>query len=325
MKLKLRGPSVFLIAVKKIFFLLIFGFVAGIVGSASIAQADWRKDVGTFRIGLVAGSDIERKLAQVEPFRAAVSQVLGLRVEIFPTKNFRTLINTLSAARIEYAIISASAYATAWKICECLEPLALPRSAQGGEGYNSIVISGKDGLADISSLANARVGALTKSSFAGHLFAAFELSKQGIVLNDVKFEESGEKTVRQFVDGKYDALIGWSSMIGDPTTGYSHGTMRLIAELNEGKTQPFRVIWQSPAIPHRPHVVRKSLAVEAKNLLRELLVNLYSSDPIAYDAIEPNFGGGFVAARHSQFLPIINYVQSLADEPVATTNADKEK
>ncbi|MCF6322128.1 MAG: PhnD/SsuA/transferrin family substrate-binding protein [Rhizobiaceae bacterium] len=280
--------------------------------TSAMAQTDWRKDVGTFRIGIVASNGNSAAVAKVEPFRLAIAEALGLNVEIFAAKNYTALINAQSSARIEYAIYSASAYAAAWQVCECVEPLVLPKSSDGSQSYNSIVISAENGPEDVSQLASAKLTGLSQSSFAGSQFAIFELGTQNIELpEEISYSESGEVAIQKFVEGEYNALIGWSSLTGDPVTGYSQGTLNLIAAKNGGKIIPYRVIWKSSAIPNRPHVVRKSLASEAKTLLRNVLTRMYENDPVAYDSIEPVFGGGFVVARHGQFLPVIEYLNSL--------------
>ena len=301
--------------------ILLFATIA-----ATPAKADWRQDIGTFRIGIVAGDDVQGTYARVEPFRLALAEALGLNVEIFAAKNYRILINAHVAARIEYAIYSATAYATAWKMCECVEPLVLPKSLSGENNYKSIIIAADGGPQNLDQLVGAKLTGLSANSFAGYKFAAFELAAAAVKLpDDIQFAPSGEQAVQQYLAGDYNALIGWSSLSGDPQAGYSLGTLKLIAELN-GKNKADRsqaglaapnpvigrVIWQSSAIPHRPHAIRKTLAAEAKTLLRVVLTRMYETDPVAYDSIEPVFGGGFAAASHSQFLPIIAYVNSLA-------------
>ena len=271
-------------------------------------------------MGIVAGNNIDKTYAKIEPFRRALAEALGINVEIFVAKNYRFLIDAHVASRIEYAIYSATAYATAWKVCKCVEPLVLPRSTDGSDSFRTLIVSGPQGPENLTELARAKLAGLSKGSFAGHKFAAYELTAQGVKLPDeIEFAETGEAAVEQLITGDFQALIGWSTFLGDPGEGYSRGTLKLIADQNNGTILPYRVIWKSSSIPNRPHVIRKSLAGQAKSLLRNVLTQLYNSDPIAYDAVEPVFGGGFVAARHSQFLPVINYVSALAPQPKSNT------
>ncbi len=288
-------------------------FLSIALGSSNVAFADWRKDIGTFRIGVVAGDDIAGTLTRIEPFRAAISKALGLKVEIFPARNFQTLINAQIATRIEYAIYSASAYATTWKACKCVEPLVLPKSADDASHYYSVIIADENNPQSIAKLANAKIAGLSKSSFAGYLFAVQQLKLQGVNLPEkIEFEASGEDALEQFSKGKFDAMIGWSSLSGDEAEGYSRGTLKLLVQKGSSKSpKSYKVIWQSSPIPHRPHVVKKALAGEAKILLRKVLNDLLKNDPVAYDAVEPVFSGGFVTARHAQFQPIIAYVNAL--------------
>ena len=295
-----------LFSIQRIFIMKLFVFLVIAFGIPNDAQADWRKDIGTFKIGIVAGDDIAGTLTRIEPFRTAISKALGLKVEIFPARNYQILINAQTAARIEYAIYSASAFATAWKACKCVEPLVVPKSGDDASTYYSIIIAGENGPQSTDQLANAKLAGLSKSSFAGHLFAVQQLKSQGVNLPEkIEFEASGEETLQQFSNGKYNALIGWSSLAGDKAQGYSRGTLNMLTK------KSYKVIWQSSPIPHRPHVVKKSLAGEAKILLRNTLTELFKADPVAYDAVEPVFSGGFIVARHSQFQPIIAYVDAL--------------
>ena len=306
--------STYRISIMKMFAFLLIAF-----GIPNGAQADWRKDIGTFKIGIVAGNDIAGTLTRIEPFRAAVSKALGLKVEIFPARNYQTLINAQTAARIEYVIYSASAYATAWKACKCVEPLVVPRSGDDASIYYSIIIAAENGPQSTSQLASAKLVGLSKTSFAGHLFAVQQLKSQGVNLPEkIEFETSGEEALVQFAKGKYNALIGWSSLAGDKARGYSRGTLNMLTK------KSYKVIWQSSPIPHRPHVVKKSLAGEAKNLLRNALTELFKSDPVAYDAVEPVFSGGFIVARHSQFQPIISYVDALVPSATDTKPAQPD-
>lgn len=300
--------------------LILLASAIGIYGNGP-ARADWRTDIGTFRIGVVAKGNVDDTYAKIEPFRLAIAEALGLNVEIFIAKNYRALINAHIAARIEYAVYSATAYASAWKNCECVEPIVIPKSYDGAESYKSVIIASQDGPEKLSELVGSKMTGLSKSSFAGHKFAVFELKASGVALpQSIAFSDSGEEAISAFVSGKYNAIIGWSSLTGDPGEGYSSGTLKLIAEQNGGTSIPYKIIWQSSPIPHRPHVVRKNLAGEAKILLRDTLSAMFDSDPVAYDAIEPVFGGGFVVARHGQFLPVLKYVETLA--PIKTPDSN---
>lgn len=275
---------------------------------SSWAQDNWRDGIGTFRIGMVSRENAEIARARLEPFRLALAERLQVNVEFYLARDFSQLIAAQQSSRIEYGIYSATAYATAYLLCDCIEPLVVARAADGTIAYHSVVLSKKSIKLSLEKLQHVRLAGLAEHSFAGHKFAVFELEKAGITLPEIQFESNGEDAIRALVSNKYDALIGWSSLNGDQSKGYSRGTLKLLSENTKTKPTDYEILWQSTPIFHPVHTVRKSLPGEAKTVLRAFLTGLYTSDPIAYDTIEPMFGGGFVAARHSMYANIVDYI-----------------
>jgi len=294
-------------------------FLATIMLTSSFiisAFAEWRQEIGIFRVGVVTKQDIARTIEHYQPFKKALSRALEIDVEIFPVKSETSLIQALAADRIEYAILSASGYALSWALCECVEPLVTARTSDSGDAYHTVVIAPVTGISGVDELENAKIGVLTEHSISGHPFAKFLLSAEENVRVDAPqspfvSHEQGVETLKAFQNGELDALIGWSSMNGDPTNGYSAGTLKQLARLNDDDAKPYRIIWNSPPLPYRPHAIAKNLNGEAKTILRTTMEALYDRSPVAYDVIEPHYGGGFIVSRHSLFEPLVEFVQSL--------------
>lgn len=283
--------------------------------SCTITYADWRQDVGTLRIGVVADSNNALLIVQAEPFRLAIQEALNIPVEIFAARDYPSLVRAHSDGRVEYAILSASAYAAVYVICECVEPSVVATSDDGTTSYNSIVITrNKDGINSVKDLKGKHLIALSKDSIAGYSYPLFELVKGGVNLKDkggsLSFGTEFEPAVKQFAEGKGDALLGWSSMQGEKTAGYSRGSLKDLSSIKGMSLNDFKVIWQSSNISHNVHSIRKNLPGEAKTILRELLSKMHVEDPVAYDSIEPYFGGGFTIARQTMFAPMIEFAKS---------------
>lgn len=285
------------------------------------AGADWRDDIGAFRVGILAGQDIQAAIARAEPFRLALEEGLGVTVDIFPARDYAALIDASAGSRIEYAVFSATAYALAWNRCECIEPLVVARSGDGTQGVAEAVIARRTGPASLAELEGRRIAAVRAPAFGGLEIALRQMQAQGFDPGKggtvIDMMAHGEAAIAAFRDGRADALIGWSSMTGDPSAGYSRGTLTRIAAL-EGGASDYRVIWQSTVVPFRVHAVRNSLPAEARNRLRELLSAMFDNDPVAYDSIEPVHGGGFVPARQGQFGAL---AELLARDPPQTGQA----
>lgn len=304
-----------------------FFLVVSVMLSASqSALADWRKDIGVFRIGIVTQDRSVEALDRLEPFKLAISEALDMDVEFFRASSAPKLIDALANERIEYAVLSASSYALAWVACECVEPIAIPSSMDSTDGYHTILIAAANGPKTLAEIPDSKLGVLSQGSVTGVPMLSYALAQQGITISndDAQFisEDSGELALKSFAEGQTNALIGWSTMTGEQKTGFSRGTLRQLSENFSMPASSYRILWQSEQIPHRPHVIRKKLHGDAKKILLDTLRGMNDSDPVAYDSIERVYGGGFSAGRHERFKQLIDLIKTLdIEEPVATPEA----
>lgn len=298
--------------------------VMGLALSSAVqsAQANWRSDIGIFRIGIIMQDQSTEALDRLAPFKLALSEALDMEVEYFRARNTAALVDALASERIEYAIVSASGYAMAWASCECVEPIAIPRSKDSTDGYHTILLASPQGPKTLQEIIGQNIGTLSQNSITGQALVAHELEKLNLTIGDEKtpfvMSESAQSTLEAFSRGELKSLIAWSSMTGDPSTGYSRGNLRQLAQTYGQNVRNLRVLWKSQQIPHRPHIVRKKINGEAKQILRNTLLQMNEKDPIAYDSIEPVYGGGFGVGRHDRFAQIIDLMKAqmiVEDEP----------
>ena len=285
-------------------------------GQPAIA-ADWRDSLSAFRVGIVAEGDLDASISRAEPFRLALEEGLGIAVEIFAAKDLASLVDAAARSRIEYAVLSASALALAWDVCECVEPLVVARAADGAQDYREVLIVRNDGPSSLGALKGGRIAAVRPAVFGGFDIALAELKAAGldVAAGEATLELAGdsEASIAALNAGSANALLGWSSTAastGGDSAKAGRGTLARIAAL-EGDAGGYRILWQSGDIPHRMHAVRRNLPGEVKTKLRELLTGMFDYDPVAYDSIEPEFGGGFVAARLGQIEPLAAIVRSI--------------
>lgn len=282
----------------------IAALTAALVAFATPASADWRDDLGVFRVGVVA--DGSSKAADAEPFRLALNEALGMRADIVAMRDYPPMIDGAAGSRIEYGVFSAMAYAAAEAQCECLEPLAVAHAGDGTSGYYMVLIAPAASGAGLDGLKGKKIGVVEpEAGVAGAvMLAEHELAAAGLDLSAGGAERTpfadSAAAIAALSAGEIDALLGWSSMSGDAAAGYSRGTLQRIAALG-GDPAQWRIAWQSSQVPHRVHAVRKNLAAGAKAALRKMLGELFLSDPLANDAIDPAMGGGFRPARPGQF------------------------
>ena len=163
----------------------ILGSVAVLLALAVVAampaSAGWRDDLKVLRIGTVAPHGAAYDIARLEPFRAYMQDRLGLPVEIVAMADYDALIDAQTSARVQYAIHSASSYATTEALCACVEPIALPAAFDGSHGFHSVLVAHAGSA--IASLADARGKRLALTgadSIAGRLVPLKALAGEGI-------------------------------------------------------------------------------------------------------------------------------------------------
>ena len=290
-------------------FALMFMMMTG----ASLASEDWRQSVGIFRIGLVSVGDAASTSLKSEPFRLAIAEALNIDVEIFPAKNAAVLVDAITSGRIEYAVMPTSTFALAHTACECVEPIVVPRSIDSTDSYRQVLITRSSEGAKLEDISKGKILAAGFDGTLGAAFAGYQVSVNGdAVLSPSTFDlrESAQLAEEAFLLNERGAILGWSSLTGNPSNGYSRGTLRRLVEQSGRSVSDFNIVWQSPEIPHRPHVVRKNLAREVKQLLQAVLLTLNENDPVAYDSIEPDFALGFSTTSLTKFQPVIDFLNS---------------
>jgi phosphonate transport system substrate-binding protein len=275
------------------------------------ARADWRDDIGTFRIGIVAEPGAGNTVPDLALLTDAYTKALGMKVEFVVARDYAALIEAQANARIEYAVYSATAYATASQRCGCVEPLVAPVDADGAIGIRSILLTRDGKVADLSAMKDHRIAMAPTDSIGGSLLPLAGLTAEGIgITEDAPFlthADSAAAAETMLVDGQAGALFGWVTATADghPTMpgsqpADSDGTMARLeaAGISQAALQ---VIWTSGLLRYGPHAVRSDLDPEAKRRLTVFLTNLRSLSPDVYDLLETKHSGGFTVAGSQDY------------------------
>ncbi|WP_029077017.1 phosphate/phosphite/phosphonate ABC transporter substrate-binding protein [Kaistia adipata] len=288
--------------------------------AAGPAAAGWRDDLGTLKVGFIAGDNPAYEIARLEKFRWQLQLNLALPVELYPARDYEALIEAQSTGRVQYTVLSSLAYLALNQRCGCAEALAQPTTAEHARGFRALLVAKKDG--PVQTLADARnmrlaVGAADSLSgrrapFAG--LGAEGIDPESYFLRIVETSDS-EAALAALAAGSADIATAWSSATDPLSADSGSGPFARLA--GDGTLDPasLKVIWQSALIPFGPHAVRKELAPEAKQALLRALTEMQASAPEAYDAIERGFPGGFVAADQAEFDALAALLKIAPDKP----------
>ncbi len=300
------------------------GLILAFALAATAAHADWRNDMKVLRIGILTAETPGADIARLEPFRAYLAEKIALPVELVPATTMATLIEAESSARVQYAILSASAYAATSEICKCVEPLVLPTAMDGSRGFHAIMLARADSpIQKLDDTDGARLALGAADSVAGNLIPLKEFAAAGIDPAShfaALYESPGPvDAIRALLDGRADVALAWSSLAGDPATGYSFGPLTTMVAAGTLSMDQVRIVWQSPLIPFGPHAVRTDMPAELKTMLRDALTAMAAEAPDTLDAVDRSAygGGGFVAAAAADYAPLVALVAPAPASPAS--------
>jgi phosphonate transport system substrate-binding protein len=263
------------------------------------AWADWQDDIGIFRIGIVAEPGAGNAVPGLALLTDAYTKALGMKVEFVVAHDYAALIEAQANARIEYAVYSATAYATVLERCGCVEPLVAPVDSDGTIGIRSVLLT-RDGKVPVLAAMQAhRIAIAPSDSVGGSLLPLAGLAAEGVkITDDAPFltrAVSAGAAEAMLIDGQADALFGWAPVAADGQPNIAGGTMARLEAAGVSKAS-LQVVWASGLLRYGPHAVRRDLDPEAKRRLLVFLTNLKSMSPDVYDLLESRHSGGFAIA-----------------------------
>lgn len=283
-----------------------------VLSAAPPAHADWRADIGTFRIGIVAEPGGGNTVPGLARLTDAYTNALGMKVEFVVARDYAALIEAQASGRIQYAVYSALAYATASERCGCVEPLVAPVDADGAAGVRSVLVTRDGKVPGLTAIASHRIAIAPADNVAGSLLPLTGLAGEGVrIAQDSPFlarASSATAAEAMLGDGEADGLFGWEPVGADGQPTDTGGTILRLAAAGVPKTS-LRVLWSSAPLRYGPHVVRSDLDAEAKRRLAVFLTNLKSLTPDVYDLLEPTHSGGFELAVSKDYATALAIVR----------------
>lgn len=280
---------------------------------AAPGAAGWREDAGTFRIGMVAEPGAGQSVAGLAALKDAYSAALGLPVEILVARSLPALVAAQADRRVDYAVYTAAAYATAWRLCGCVEPVAAPVGADGSTGLRGVLLARSAAAGSLSQVGGRRVAIAGK----GPLSAVGELVRAAAAVGGTApalvEAASAEEAERLFGSGEVEFILGWEPV---DATGAGTGGAGTLQRLASGGTGgDLLTLWSSKPVRYGPHAVRTDLDGEAKRLLADFLTGLKDRQPEIYDLVEFHRQGGLVVTAHDAYQGAVDAVGAIAAAP----------
>lgn len=251
------------------------------------------------RVGVVmdpAAGDFGR----LAPLREALEAGLRIPVLLIAYRDLAHVQRALLAAEIDYAPLSASAYAEADRDCRCLEPLVAPRLPDGEARWHAIVLARTgEGITSLAGIAGRRIATGPREALGSRLAQIAAAAAGGVDLRreEAKLIEYPDPVAAALalIRGDADVAFAWSSLRGEPAEGYSSGTLRDLRR-RAVETDGLEIVWASEPIAGAPHVVRRDLPQE----IRRAIVAVMTGQEMAAAVSS----GGFLAVEARDYAPV---------------------
>jgi phosphonate transport system substrate-binding protein len=250
------------------------------------------------RFALLAGRSAAATMALIGPIADDLARLLERPVELLPFPSYGGMVEAQVERRIDGGFYSSAAFALADARCACLEPLVAPRAWDGTLSYHAIIVArAGSGIASTAGLAGKTVAVGAEDSIGARRMQLAGLMAEGLdpaaTFGSVVETESAEAAVRLVMVGGADAAFAWSSLAGRAEAGYSRGTLTDLVAAGALAMSDISIVWRSALIEHGPFALSRTLDEADKDKVEAYLVALVNTDPAAYDALNPFYGGGY--------------------------------
>ncbi len=250
------------------------------------------------RFAVIAGYSAAETIATVGPVIEEIGSLLGRPVELLPMSSYTAMIDAQVERRIDGGFYTASAFVLAQSRCQCLEPIVAPRAFDGTLAYHAVIVAeaGSD-VASLLDLEGRTIAVGAGDSVGARRVQLAELMRSGIdpasFFGGVVEVSSANDGVRLLMDGAVDAAFAWSSLSGEVESGYTRGTLTHLVTEEEVAMRDLAIVWRSPPITHGPFAVLSDMSEGDKDRIGSFLLALEGTHPIAYDVLNPFYGGGY--------------------------------
>lgn len=289
--------------------------LAGVQAIGS-AAADWREEVPAFRIGILGGALGKAQLQSFACLDRLLEQKMKVPVELYTSPNYDGVMQGLLDGKLDAAELGAASYAGVYlSDPDAVEPLVAVKQLDGSLGYHSVVFVRADSpYQTLDDLRGRSLMFTDRNSTSGFLVPNYELSRDGYPLRyfgSFGFSGSHPATVRAVQDGQFDAGVTWTSGIGNYEDGHSRGNLHTMVQRGQLDMSDIRIIWTSDLIAEGPVVVRKTLPPEAKDIYRQLLIDLPEHHRSCFEAIAGGAAIGYAPVDHELYQTIIDLRRQL--------------
>lgn len=218
-------------------------------------------------VGVIpGGSPIEMKKQGVL-FAQELQDQLGIKVNIYISKDYNTLIEAMKEKKVDFAFFTALSFVYAEKTAAA--KVLLKKVYQDPFYFSAIVTLKKNKINRIIDLKNRKMAFVDSKSTSGYLYPKVQLKKMNFQDSDFKeilFSGNHSQSISWLLDGKVDA----AAVFSDDQEGKSGAW----SKYSEKDKNLFKILWVSEPIPTDPFTVRQDFYDKFPNITHQVMVSI---------------------------------------------------
>jgi len=261
--------------------------IATIGASSSAAKVSLK----TLRLGAIPAENVQTVLTNTTPFATALSQQLGIQVELFVGPNYTSVIEALAAGKLDVAIFGPFSYVLANSKYNA-SVFALMLGTKGEKTYNSLIITtSKTGIKALADLKGHSFSFVDVASTSGNLVPRYNLI--------TKAKLDPDKDVNGVFTGSHDASL-LAVQSGKVEAGaVASDTFQKYIDNGTVKAEEIVIVDKSFDIPNSPVAYRNDLSDADKAAIKAAFLAI--KDTAALNSMGT---GGFIEAVDTTWDPI---------------------
>jgi phosphonate transport system substrate-binding protein len=263
--------------------------------------------VEVLRVGFTATETDADRIAQLDSYKAYLEEQMGLPVQIFRASDYLGVAQAMEAGQLDLASVGPSNYASLHlRMGDKVRPILMPGDASY---YSALYVRADSPYKTVADLRGKTLAFADINSTSGYLIPNYYLRREGYspdsFFGKTIFAGGHEQGVIAVLREQADAGVTWSSMEGDPATGYSRGIFHRMIGSDLLKMSDLRILWKGGPIPPGPMVARTSLPPDVVQKLVDLHKGLQTSRPDIFAMLVDGEANGFVEPTEETYADII--------------------
>lgn len=217
-------------------------------------------------IGVIPGGNPENIKKQGAEFAAELQNSLGIKTNIYISKDYNTLIEAMKEKKVDFAFLTALSFVYAEKTAQA--KVLLKKIYTDPFYYSALVTTANSKIKRLIDLKGKNIAFVDSKSTSGYLYPKAHLKKMNFSDSDFKkivYSGSHSQSVKLLEDNKVDVIAVFSDDVKAKTGAWTKFA---------GKKNKFKVLWVSDPIPSDPFTVRQDFYDKYPNVAHSVMVNL---------------------------------------------------